>query len=64
MKIKEIKELKNKTKEELDILLKQVKDELFNLFQEHNLRKLKNTRSIFSKRKDIARILTVISEKK
>lgn len=63
MKIKETKELKNKSKEELKTLLEQIKEELFNLVLSHNLRKLKNTRLIFNKRKDMARILTTLHGK-
>lgn len=62
MKIKNIKELHIKTKQELKNLLKQFKDELFSLKLENSRGKLKNTRSIFEKKKDIARILTVIRE--
>lgn len=63
MKIKEIKQLKDKSKEELKTLLEQIREELFNLLLSHNLKKLKNTRLIFNKRKDIARIMTILQGK-
>lgn len=63
MKTKDKKELYTKSIQELQNLLKEVKDELFRLKLEKEQNKLKNTRLIFLKRKDIARILTVISQK-
>lgn len=39
------------------------KEALFVLEQDNNMRKLKNTRSIFLKRKEIAKMLTVIQLK-
>lgn len=63
MKTKEKKDLFNKTIPELKLLLKEAKDSLFGFRMEHSKKKLKNTRSIFQKRKDIAKILTVIREK-
>lgn len=63
MKIKEKKDLKTKSEKELKVMLKDLKDEIFKLKQELSLKKLKNTRQIFQKRKDIARILTILKEK-
>lgn len=63
MKIKEKKELQQKSIKELKLLLQQVKEELFRLRLEKFQKKLKNTSSIFQKRKDIARILTILKEK-
>lgn len=63
MKTKEKKDLFNKTVPELKLLLKETRDSLFTFRMEHSKKKLKNTRSIFQKRKDIAKILTVIREK-
>lgn len=63
MKIKEKKDLQQKSVNELRLLLKQVKEELFSLRLEKVQKKLKNTSSIFQKRKDIARILTILKEK-
>ncbi len=61
MKTKDKKELFNKTEKELRAMFKDAKEELFNLRLEHAQNKLKNKRSIYTKRKEIAKILTVIS---
>lgn len=63
MKIKEKKDLQQKSINELRLLLKQVKEELFSLSLEKVQKKLKNTSSISQKRKNIARILTILKEK-
>ncbi len=63
MKIKEKKETQSKTKEELHMLLKDARASLFSLQMEHSLRKLKDTASIYKKRKEIARILTYLWQK-
>lgn len=63
MKTKDKKELKVKTIDELKNLLKQVREELFNLKIENSRKKLKNTSLIYQKRKDKARILTTLREK-
>ena len=64
MKKKDIQELHSKEAGELVALLKKAKEELFNFRMDHSMKKLKNTKSLFNKKKDIARILTVLSEKK
>jgi large subunit ribosomal protein L29 len=58
MKIKEIKQLKEKSIQDLKTALREARAELFNLKLEKAQNKLKNTRSLFNKRKDIARFLT------
>lgn len=63
MKTKDKKELFSKNIEELKNLLKSAQDVLFQLKLEKSQNKLKNTRSIFWKRKEIANILTVVREK-
>lgn len=63
MKTKDKKELFSKNIEELKSLLKSAQDVLFQLKLEKSQNKLKNTRSIFWKRKEIANILTVIRMK-
>lgn len=53
--------------ENLDKLLERLakeKKDLTNLYFELKTKKLKNTREIFHKRKDISRILTLINEKR
>ena len=63
MKTKDKKELFTKTKEELQSLLKETRQTLLTSQLEIAQNKLKNTRSIFFKRKDIARILTALRQK-
>jgi len=58
-----IKEISVKDEKELKDLLKEKRQELFNLNLDNKQNKLKNTRSIFNTRKDMARILTLIREK-
>lgn len=63
MKTKNKKEISTRTIEELKGLLREAKDLLFSLRLEKSQNKLKNTRSIFLKRKEIAQILTLIRQK-
>lgn len=63
MKTKDKKDLFTKDIKELKNMLSEAKDALFNLKMEKSQNKLKNTRSIFMKRKEIARILTVLKRK-
>lgn len=58
-----IKEMIGKSEKELKDLLKDKRKELFDLNLENKQNKLKNTRSLFNTRKEIARILTLIREK-
>lgn len=62
MKTKNKKELSAKTMDELRKLLVEKRDELFLARQDLAQNKLKNQRSIFWKRKEIAQILTKIRE--
>ena len=59
MKRNDIKGLHLKTLAELNIMLSGIRGELSNLGLEKAQNKLKNTRSIFLKKKDVARILTI-----
>lgn len=63
MKRKEIKGLHEKTREELLKMLSEIKTEVGRLKVEKVSGKLKNTNQIFLKKKDIARVLTVLEEK-
>lgn len=63
MKTKVKKDLFEKSIEELKIQLNENKKELFLIKLEHFRKKLKNTRHIFSKKKEIATILTFIRRK-
>lgn len=60
---KDIKEIANQTDQELLESLKNKKAELFKLRLDKEQIKLKNTRSIYNTRKEIARIMTLIKEK-
>ncbi len=59
-----IKELRQKTAKELKELLEQNRHKLGQLKFDLAAKKLKNIREIREPRKDIARILTILSEKK
>jgi len=63
MKKKQKKELFSKTIPELSLLLKETREKLFSFKMDHTRKKLKNTRSIFMTRKEVARILTILKEK-
>jgi ribosomal protein L29 len=63
MKTKDRKEYFTKTEKELKKLLEDAKEALFNLKMDLSQNKLKNTSSIFSKRKEIALILTALRQK-
>lgn len=64
MRLNETGELHLKSFEELKAMLDEARKSLAVLRLELATKKLKNVRAIFNKRKDIARILTVIKEKK
>ena len=63
MKTKEKKELFSKNEKELRNVLKEAKAALFELMLDLGQNKLKNTRLIFWKRKEIALIKTALREK-
>lgn len=63
MKLKEKKQLREKTIKELQVLLAQTKDEDKALQFEHKRGKVKNTSSLLHKRKDIAKIYSILKEK-
>ena len=60
MKITEIRE---KTSAELATLLKEKKAELFNLRFQHAIHQLDNPQKIVETKRNIAKILTVLTEK-
>ena len=64
MKSKDKKDLFTKSEKELLKILKESKDALLNLNMDHKQNKVKDTRSIFWKRKEIAWIKTALSERK
>lgn len=56
-------EVKEKSVEALKQDVAEARKELFTMTLDNQMRKLKNTRSIFLKRKEIARMLTAIKSK-
>ncbi len=63
MKRNDVKDLANKQPDELRKLLVQTRKDLFDIQMDMKLGKVKNTRSLFWKRKEIAYILTQIQRK-
>lgn len=61
MKVKEIREL---TVDELGAKLKELKTELFNLRFQLAINQLENTNRITEVKRDIARVMTILQEKK
>ena len=57
-------ELRNKTSEELEAMLKDLKTELFTLRFQNAINQLENPHKIADSKKDIARVMTIIAEKK
>ena len=57
-------EIRKMTAEELEAKLKELKSELFNLRFQHAINQLENPHKIADVKKDIARVMTVIGEKK
>lgn len=58
----EIKELRNKSKDELSSLEKETREELFKVRMQHYSGQLLDPSKINKLKKNVARILTVISE--
>ena len=56
-------DLKKLSAEELDKKLKELKEELFNLRFQHAINQLDNPQKIVEVKKNIARVMTVLSEK-
>ena len=56
-------ELRDKNELELNQLLKDLKDELFNLRFQHAINQLENPHKIADVKKDIARVKTLLNEK-
>lgn len=63
MKTKDRKEIFTKTEKELVKALKEAKEALFNFNLELKQNKLKNTRQIFWKKKEIAYVKTALRQK-
>ena len=58
------KELREMTVEDLNKKLGELKEELFNLRFQHAINQLENPHKIADTKKDIARVMTIIAEKK
>ena len=58
-----VSELKKMSAEELNAKLKELKSELFNLRFQHAINQLDNPQRIVEVKKNIARVMTVLSEK-
>ena len=56
-------ELRTKTTEELETMLKDLKTELFTLRFQKAINQLENPHKIADTKRDIARVMTVIAEK-
>ena len=64
MKTKEMtKELREMSAEQLNAKLKELKEELFNLRFQHAINQLDNPKKMTEVKKDIARVMTILSEK-
>ena len=64
MKTKKFTEdLRKMTAEELNAQLKELKEELFNLRFQHAIYQLDNPQKIVEVKKNIARVMTILSEK-
>ena len=57
-------ELRNKSGEELESMLESLKSELFNLRFQLAINQLDNPHKIKETKKEIARVMTIIAEKK
>ena len=57
-------ELRNKSGEELESMLESLKSELFNLRFQLAINQLENPHTIKETKKEIARVMTIIAEKK
>ena len=58
-----VEELKSMSTEELNKKLKELKEELFTLRFQHAINQLDNPQKIADVKKNIARVMTVLSEK-
>ena len=57
-------ELRNKSGEEIESMLESLKSELFNLRFQLAINQLENPHKIKETKKEIARVMTIIAEKK
>ena len=59
-----VKELRDMTPEALEEKLRELKEELFNLRFQHAINQLENPHKIVETKRDIARVMTILNEKK
>ncbi len=59
-----VKELRDMTPEALEAKLRELKEELFNLRFQHAINQLENPHKIVETKRDIARVMTILNEKK
>ena len=58
-----VKELREMSAEELNAKLKELKEELFTLRFQHAINQLDNPQKMVEVKRDIARVMTILSEK-
>ncbi|MBE6577176.1 MAG: 50S ribosomal protein L29 [Ruminococcaceae bacterium] len=58
-----VNELREMSADELNAKLKELKEELFNLRFQHAINQLDNPQRIVEVKKNIARVMTILSEK-
>ena len=58
-----VTELRDMTADQLQAKLKELKSELFNLRFQHAINQLENPHKLVDVKRDIARVMTVMSEK-
>ena len=58
-----VKDLREMSAEELNAKLKELKEELFTLRFQHAINQLDNPQKIIEVKKNIARVMTILSEK-
>ena len=63
MKKNEFVQIKGLDLKELNIKIKVLREEIANLVLDKNMKKLKDLKMIFKKRKELAQILTVVRQK-
>lgn len=63
MKRGELTQIKGLDLKDLRLKAKSIKDEIANLIMDKNMKKLKDLKIIFKKRKDLAKVLTIIRQK-
>ncbi|MBI2011298.1 50S ribosomal protein L29 [Candidatus Daviesbacteria bacterium] len=63
MKKNELKEVKALDEKSLFERIKKINSEIADLVLDKNMNKLKNLKSIFKKRKDLAQVLTILRQK-